>query len=551
MFCRDGHILARIHFGSLDPNHYQEISWVLTSVLEGGNRRQTMKAALYARVSLDKQRENYSIPTQLEAMREYCQRNNWEVIKEYVEDESGAKLNRPALDQVREDIAQGLFDVLVCHDVDRFGRNLGHQILLEQEFAKQGVSVRYVIGDYKDTPEGKLTKHIKGVIAEYEREKITERTFRGRLGRAKSGQVNITSCSPYGYAYKSEGRRGWLEIVSEEAEIVREMYCLYVHERLSCHEIAGRLTRRQVPTRTGSGEWSPSTIKGILGSETYAGVWHDNKHKRGKGTNPTEDWIAVSVPPLVSRELWEAAQVQIATNRERLRRRPKYPYLLSGILRCGSCGRAFTGTTSVPSRGRKAYHYYRCADRSRTWKHERCLETKIHSEEADALVWDKIAEALRNPQLLVREYSRQVEDGSDANIRERLGTIEREVGKIKRQQQRNLDLYVEGLVDMRSLKARQGKLRVQQASLEREKTALERKLGRNNAQIVPVSEFCQLISQALDSVTFDEKRQILYLLNIEGRVKDATITLTGCIPYAQNCGYRAPQFSAPSGNHLG
>ena len=208
-----------------------------------------MKAALYARVSLDKQRENYSIPTQLAAMREYCIRNIWGIVKEYVEDESGAKLIRPILDQVREDVAAGLFDVLVCYDVDRLGRNLGHQILLEEEFARHGVEVRYVLGEYKDNPEGRLTKHIKGVIAEYEREKIIERTFRGRLGRAKAGQVNISSREPYGYVYKREERRGWLEVILEEADIVKEIYRLYVQERLSFQEIAAGLTNRQVPTR--------------------------------------------------------------------------------------------------------------------------------------------------------------------------------------------------------------------------------------------------------------------------------------------------------------
>jgi site-specific DNA recombinase len=269
---------------------------------------------------------------------------------------------RPTLGQVRQDVADGLFDILVCHDVDRFGRNLGHQILLEEEFAKQGVEVKYVLGDYKDTAEGRLTKHIKGVIAEYEREKIIERTFRGRLGRARSGQVNISANQPYGYTYRGEERSGWLEIMPEEAEIVREIFHFYVEEVVSCQEIAARLTERQVPTRSGCQQWSPSTIRGMLRNETYAGIWHDNKRKRGKGRNPQESWVPVAVPPIIPRELWEAAQERIATNRERLRRRPKYSYLLSGILSCGSCGRAFIGMTSVPGHDRrpKAYHYYRC-----------------------------------------------------------------------------------------------------------------------------------------------------------------------------------------------
>lgn len=509
-----------------------------------------MRAALYARVSLDKQRENFSIPTQLEAMREYCQRDNWPVVKEYIEDESGAKLTRPTLDQVREDVAEGLFDILVCHDVDRFGRNLGHQILLEEEFAKHGVEVRYVLGDYKDNPEGRLTKHIKGVIAEYEREKIMERTLRGRLGRAKSGQVNVSHPDPYGYTYRSEGRRGWLEVVSEEAEMVTGIYRLYVEEGLSSTEIAARLTARQFPTRTGC-QWNPGTVRGILQSETYVGVWYENKRSHSKGRNPRESWIPVSVPPIISRELWDAAQERRIANRERLRRHPKHPYLLSGgMLRCGSCGRVFSAHSSYNSRRPKPHHYYRCTDEATGyWKHEHCHEGLIRAEDADALVWNKIAEVLRNPELLAREYNRQLENGSGINAQERISQIGRELNKLKTQENRNLDLYTEDEIDMPTLKKRQEKLRGQRANLDREKKALEKMLGRNNADMVSITQFCQLISQGLDAVTFEEKRQILRLLNVEGRVKDGVITLTGCIPSAESCAYSASHLAATINKH--
>ncbi len=95
------------------------------------------------------------------------------------------------------------------------------------------------------------------------------------------------------------------------------------------------------------------------------------------------------------------------------------------------------------------------------------------------------------------------------------------------QQDRNLDLYAEEEIDMPTLKKRQEILRGQKASLEREKEAFQRMLERNNTDMVSVSEFCRLISQGLDVVTFEEKRQILRLLNIEGRVKEGVITLTG------------------------
>jgi site-specific DNA recombinase len=524
-----------------------------------------MKAGLYSRVSQDKQRENYSIPTQLEAMREYCTRNKWEVVKEYIEDESGAKLNRPALDQVREDAAQGLFDVLVCHDVDRFGRNLGHQILLEEELAKHGVQVRFVLGDYKDNPEGRLTKHIKGVIAEYEREKILERTFRGRLGRAKSGQITPGRHSPYGYTYKNEGRRGWLEVVPEEAEVVREIYRLYTEDRLSAYEIAQRLTARHIPTagdrphlkgqlvkrRTSYGDWSPSSVSAILRNETYTGTWHDNKRKRGKAFNPKDDWVPVHVPPIVARETWEQAEERRAINRERLRRRPKHPYLLSGMLRCGSCRRAFIGGTSVAmNRSQpKAYHYYRCSDSSRGWVREPCHEPKVNAESADELVWAKVSEALRNPQLLIPEYARQMEEGTEAKAEERLNQVAAELERIKREQNRNLELYVAGEVDMPWLREHQDKLRARRSSLEREREALQRLSSRgkdSNSDTASFTGFCHSISERLDNLTLEEKRKVLHLLNIEGRVKGRAIMLTGCTPEAKAvpspdeafCGYQ-------------
>jgi chromosome segregation ATPase len=167
------------------------------------------------------------------------------------------------------------------------------------------------------------------------------------------------------------------------------------------------------------------------------------------------------------------------------------------------------------------------------------LECRLHAEEADALVWDRVAQALRNPELLIKEYDKQLEADEDAKLQERLSQIDRELNKLKRKQDRNLDLYAEEEIDMPTLKKRQEMLRGQKASLEREKEALKRQLERNDTDVLSVSEFCRFISQGLDMVTFEEKRQILRLLNIEGRVKDGVITLTGCISDAESCGYSA------------
>jgi len=165
----------------------------------------------------------------------------------------------------------------------------------------------------------------------------------------------------------------------------------------------------------------------------------------------------------------------------------------------------------------------------------------LRAEEADALVWDKLAEALRNPQVLVKEYDKQLQAGQDAKLPERLSQIDRELNKLASKQNRNLDLYTEGEIDMSTLKKRQEKLRADKASLERERQALQKIIERSKVDMVSVSEFCHLVSQGLDAVTLEEKRQILRLLNIEGRVKDGVITLTGCIPDGHSCDYSSSQ----------
>ncbi len=149
---------------------------------------------------------------------------------------------------------------------------------------------------------------------------------------------------------------------------------------------------------------------------------------------------------------------------------------------------------------------------------------------ADALVWDKIAEALRNPQLLTKEYAHLQEEGLSARDSDRLKELDREIVKMKKRQDRNLDLYVEGEIDKSTLKQRQEKLRGQKASLEREREAVQKKLSYTDTDIESFAQFCQAISERLDDVSFEEKRQIFHLLNIEGRVKDRAIILTGCIP---------------------
>jgi len=180
-----------------------------------------MRAALYARVSTEDQGKNYSLPTQLEACRRYAQEHGLEVVAEFTDEFTGASLDRPGLDALRDLAAQRGCDAVIVYDVDRLARKMVYQLILEEELKRYGVNIHYVVGQYGDDPESNLHKQIKGAIAEYERTRIAERMSRGRRGKAKAGKVVGNGRPPYGYRFTPDWR---LELYEAEAEVVRQIF---------------------------------------------------------------------------------------------------------------------------------------------------------------------------------------------------------------------------------------------------------------------------------------------------------------------------------------
>jgi site-specific DNA recombinase len=166
-----------------------------------------MNVAIYARVSTDIQAEQgYSLGAQITDCTAKAKELGGTIIKEYVNDGySGAYLERPALQDMREAIRSKMFQMVVCYDVDRLSRNLSHQLLVTEEIEKSGASLVFVKSDYQSTPEGRMFYAIKGAFAGYEREKIKERTARGKLAMMKQGKV-VADSHVYGYDFDKENR---------------------------------------------------------------------------------------------------------------------------------------------------------------------------------------------------------------------------------------------------------------------------------------------------------------------------------------------------------
>src|SRR6202165_4329605 len=234
-------------------------------------------AAFYARVSSERQRQDQTIGSQTVGLRELAAERGLLVTEDLVfEDEgfSGASLQRPALERLRDRAAEGAFEILLCHAPDRLARRFAYQVLLLEEFARVGVEVVFAKEPERGgTPEDELLRQFQGMIAEYERAQIAERCRRGKLHRARAGAVSVLGHAPYGYRYvkKSEHADAFFEIDELEAPIVREIFDRYVEQRESIVQIARSLSEQGVPTRSGTPRWGSSTIWAILRNPAYTG----------------------------------------------------------------------------------------------------------------------------------------------------------------------------------------------------------------------------------------------------------------------------------------
>jgi len=244
--------------------------------------------------------------------REYAISKGYEVVADVSEDDkgaSGAAFELEGLTRIREMAAAGSFDVLIPRELDRLSRNLAKQLIVEEELRRAAVNIEYVLGEYPDTPEGDFMKHVKAVVAEYERAKTAERTARARLLKARDGQVVGNGGPPYGYRLEKDGNRRTVLVVYEtEAQIVRLMFIWYIYGDgesgpMSYRAIARRLNEMGVPTwadthwkcgRERLGGWWAGAVTSILQNETYIGTW------RYAG-------VTVQVPAIVGQDTWKEA----------------------------------------------------------------------------------------------------------------------------------------------------------------------------------------------------------------------------------------------------
>ncbi|HEY3033944.1 MAG TPA: recombinase family protein, partial [Streptosporangiaceae bacterium] len=467
----------------------------------GKRVRAMSNAAIYARVSSARQKEQQTIGSQTAALRAHAARLGLDVAPQWVfcdEGHSGATLVRPALEKLRDLVAQLPVEVVLVYSPDRLARKYAYQALLIEELARAGTSVVFIKGPGSDTPEDALLVQFQGMIAEYERAQIIERTRRGKAHRARQGTVNVLSGAPFGYRYvrKNEHADARYEVIPHEAAIVAELFRRYVEDGAAIADLARWLTATGVPTRTGKSRWDRSVIWGMLRNPAYAGHACFGKTMRtadqpglnraartqGRSTprsysvrdRDRQDWLEIAVPAIVTEETWERVQRRLEDNKRYAARNSKVPSLLQGLAACTSCGYAYYRGHTTTTAGNKIY-YYRClgSDNYR-YEHGRVCDNKpVRTDYLDKVVWDHITGLLASPQLVRAEIDRrlqQLRTGDPATAQQQ--RLQQALAKSTAAITRLIKAYQEGLITIDELRERMPGLRARETTLRTQLNAL-------------------------------------------------------------------------------
>lgn len=398
-----------------------------------------MHAVIYARVSTEEQGNNYSIPAQLAACREYAERNGLQVVAECIDTMSGTRDDRPGLKKVQDLIAARAVQAVIVYHQDRLYRDTAKSMALKQLWRKAGITLHYAQrGAVTGGPEETLLDTIEAAFAEYERLRSRARTDNGRIMKLKSGKpIGQGIVPPYGYRWQGEKRNRELVIYEPEAVHVRRMF-QSVLDGEPTRRIASDLDAMGVAPSGNSRHaaarrWYHQTVVGILRNPVYKGLYYSESHQ-----------IYVPVPAIVDAELWEAVQARLARNQAMAARNAKRLYPLRGRVRCAECGGPMNGW---PARNKvKVYRYYICSARDRE-SNRTCTNRKNYrAERLEALVWQWVTETVLDETRLAQaiEAARAGEAGQREALERERAVYARQIAEAMEKAARLVDLYAAG-----------------------------------------------------------------------------------------------------------
>lgn len=500
-------------------------------------------AALYARVSTRHQEQEATIESQIAQLLAHAEQQGYGIPDEYQfidQAVSGDQLARPGLDRLRDAAITGGMQVLLCLSPDRLARNLGIQQMVLKELRRCGVEIIFLTQPtLGDSPQDQLLLNIQGVFAEYERTVISDRMRRGRLYRLKQGQ-SVPWPAPYGYQYQKSThtqKNAWI-VDDAAAVIVEQIFGWYTEAGLSVSALARRLNDQNIPSPAGK-QWWNNAVGRLLRQPAYKGTAYFNRRQadyseiglprhHGQGRlqfprykpRPADEWICVPVPAIVSETIWQTAQDRLKMNVHLSKRNNrKHTYLLRSLLVCGVCGRTLQG------RAQKGVTYYRCPGGG---KHRPSGVPKhtcsVRSDVVEKLVWEALAELLRNPDHIWDAWhAHRAEQSATPN---QVTRQQKRKTHLQQQCQRLLDAYQAGVLSLEELTERQNPLTLELQKLENQLSVTQSVIQTE----ISLDRFTQQIEQALRTTDVRTQQEVIRLLIERIIVTDEALTVEHIIP---------------------
>lgn len=537
------------------------------------------RAILYARVSTDEQaRSGYSLRQQIERLREYAGAEGYEVLEEIADPgQSGASLERPGMDRVRDLVAAGGVSVVLAQDRDRISREPAYAYLLKREFEERGTVLRSLNDRGDESPEGQLTDGILDQLAKFERAKIAERSRRGKLRKAREGKIVASVRPDYGFRYNA-ARDGYV-VAEEEMQLVGRIFRMVGMEGNTLHAVTRAFERGGLPSPNGKRYWSSYFVRSCILDDVYKahayeevetlvsaevaarlspekcyGIWWFNtvrstttqtaeigpegkryRRRRKRVVKPREDWIAVPVPdPGIPREWADAAREAIAKNKRASKNGGRFWELSGGILRCADCGCSMKTCTVKAGSSEKRNFYYTCAKRDQN--RVACGHRKSHRyDNLEPRVWDAISTILRDPDQLRADLEAMIE-------LERGGLR----GDPEKEARAWLDQFAEADAERRGYLRLAAQGRMSDAELDEALAAAEEARARAETELALLrgrqeaveslerdmeallEHYARLAPEALDSLDPEERHQLYKMLKLEVTVdREGTMVLSG------------------------
>ena len=528
------------------------------------------RAILYARVSTEEQaKSGYSLAQQMEVLRQYVAREGYEVLEEVTDPgQSGASLERPGMDRVRDLVAAGDVSVVLAQDRDRLAREPAYHYLLRREFEEHGCKLRALNDQGDGSPEGELTDGILDQLAKYERTKVAQRTQRGKLRRAREGKVAGGGAPPYGFAY-NEARDNYV-VVEETMANVRRIFRMVGVEGCTIYAVKVTFDRERIPTPGGAIYWSKKTIRDVILEDSYKahdtkeiaslvaegllseevtarldpeeryGIrWYNRLRVRRKQTSemrpngpvyrsrvasekkPRKEWVAVPIPNAgIPREWVDAAREAIKNNRPISSAGRRLWPLSGGVFLCGGCGRRMFPNGSA-GHNKPRYVYYRCPKRIAHGPDACTHRKQYRAERVETAAWNVVTRLLTDPakvRVAVDEMINQEHQALKSDPDRQVRVLREKLAEVSRKRSRYQEMSAEGLIDLDELRAKLTTLEETRRMAQRELEALQSRKERfaelEHDRDALLEQYAGLVPEALDGLNAEDRHQLYKMLRM-------------------------------------